>query len=324
MRIRLDKNEMFKPPPKEIIDPVKESIENINRYTPQVKIEELIGLISDYTKIPQDSIILSSASDILIKEFIYLFARNRQIIIADPTFILVTNTAQKTSSPLLKIRLREPEFKISLEQFIDEINKPTMIVFDNPNNPTGSLLLNKKDVKTVLENENVIFLIDEAYFEFSKISYVNLLNDFPNLAIVRTLSKSFGLAGSGIGYILCGDVIKRKFIGLETMLPYPSVVAAINALQNLDYMKKYINEIEKEKKRIITSVSKMGIMVFPSYTNFILMKTGIQNISQNLVKLGIYVHDISEQLSSEYIRVTIGTEKENNYFLSYIEQLTKS
>ncbi len=324
MRIRLDKNEMFKPPPKEIIDPVKESIENINRYTPQVKIEELIGLISDYTKIPQDSIILSSASDILIKEFIYLFARNRQIIIADPTFFLVTNTAQKTSSPLLKIRLREPEFKISLEQFIDEINKPTMIVFDNPNNPTGSLLLNKKDVKTVLENENVIFLIDEAYFEFSKISYVNLLNDFPNLAIVRTLSKSFGLAGSGIGYILCGDVIKRKFIGLETMLPYPSVVAAINALQNLDYMKKYINEIEKEKKRIITSVSKMGIMVFPSYTNFILMKTGIQNISQNLVKLGIYVHDISEQLSSEYIRVTIGTEKENNYFLSYIEQLTKS
>lgn len=324
MRIRLDKNEMFKPPPKEIIDPVKESIENINRYTPQVKIEELIGLISDYTKIPQDSIILSSASDILIKEFIYLFARNRQIIIADPTFFLVTNTAQKTSSPLLKIRLREPEFKISLEQFIDEINKPTMIVFDNPNNPTGSLLLNKKDVQTVLENENVIFLIDEAYFEFSKISYVNLLNDFPNLAIVRTLSKSFGLAGSGIGYILCGDVIKRKFIGLETMLPYPSVVAAINALQNLDYMKKYINEIEKEKKRIITSVSKMGIMVFPSYTNFILMKTGIQNISQNLVKLGIYVHDISEQLSSEYIRVTIGTEKENNYFLSYIEKLTKS
>jgi len=324
MKIRLDKNEMFKPPPKEILDPVKESIENINRYTPQVKVEELIGLISDYTKVPQDSIILSSASDILIKEFIYLFARNRQIIIADPTFILITNTAQKTSSPLLKIRLREPEFKISLEQFGDEISKPTLIVFDNPNNPTGSLLLNKKDVKTVLENENVIFLIDEAYFEFSKISYANLLNDFSNLAILRTLSKSFGLAGSGIGYILCGDVIKKKFIGLEIMLPYPSVVAAINALQNLEYMKKYINEIEKEKKRIITSVSKMGIMVFPSYTNFILMKTGIQNISQNLVKLGIYVHDVSEQLGSEYIRVTVGTEKENDYFLSYFEQLTKS
>ncbi len=324
MRIRLDKNEMFKPPPKEIIDPVKESIENINRYTPQVKVEELIGLISDYTKVPQDSIILSSASDILIKEFIYLFTRNRQIIIADPTFILITNTAQKTSSPLLKIKLREPEFKISLEQFGDEISKPTLIVFDNPNNPTGSLLLNKKDVKTVLENENVIFLIDEAYFEFSKISYANLLNDFPNLAILRTLSKSFGLAGSGIGYILCGDAIKKKFIGLEIMLPYPSVVAAINALQNLEYMKKYINEIEKEKKRIITSVSKMGIMVFSSYTNFILMKTGIENISQNLVKLGIYVHDVSEQLGSEYMRVTVGTEKENDYFLSYIEQLTKS
>lgn len=324
MKIRLDKNEMFKPPPKEILDPVKQSIEKINRYTPQIKVEELIRLISNYTKIPQDSIILSSASDILIKEFIYLFARNRQIIIADPTFILITNAAQKTSSPLLKIRLRGPEFKIYLEQFVDEINIPTLIVFDNPNNPTGSLLLDKKDIKTVLENDNVIFLIDEAYFEFSKISYVNLLIDFPNLAIVRTLSKSFGLAGSGIGYILCGDVIKRKFIGLEIMLPYPSVVAAINALHNLDYMKKYIKEIEKEKKRIITSVSKMGITVFPSYTNFILMKTGIENISQKLLKQEIYVHDVSEQLSSEYIRVTIGTKKENEYFLSYLEQLTKS
>lgn len=324
MKIRLDKNEMFKPPPKEILDPVKQSIEKINRYTPQIKVEELIRLISNYTKIPQDSIILSSASDILIKEFIYLFARNRQIIIADPTFILITNAAQKTSSPLLKIRLRGPEFKIYLEQFVDEINIPTLIVFDNPNNPTGSLLLDKKDIKTVLENDNVIFLIDEAYFEFSKISYVNLLIDFPNLAIVRTLSKSFGLAGSGIGYILCGDVIKRKFFGLEIMLPYPSVVAAINALHNLDYMKKYIKEIEKEKKRIITSVSKMGITVFPSYTNFILMKTGIENISQKLLKQEIYVHDVSEQLSSEYIRVTIGTKKENDYFLSYLEQLTKS
>jgi len=284
----------------------------------------LIRLISNYTKIPQDSIILSSASDILIKEFIYLFARNRQIIIADPTFILITNAAQKTSSPLLKIRLRGPEFKIYLEQFVDEINIPTLIVFDNPNNPTGSLLLDKKDIKTVLENDNVIFLIDEAYFEFSKISYLNLLSNFPNLAIVRTLSKSFGLAGSGIGYLLCGDAIKRKFFGLEIMLPYPSVVAAINALHNLDYMKKYIKEIEKEKKRIITSVSKMGITVFPSYTNFILMKTGIENISQKLLKQEIYVHDVSEQLSSEYIRVTIGTKKENDYFLSYLEQLTKS
>ena len=324
MKIRLDKNEMFKPPPKEILDPVKQSIEKINRYTPQSKVEELIRLISNYTKIPQDSIILSSASDILIKEFIYLFARNRQIIIADPTFILITNAAQKTSSPLLKIRLRGPEFKIYLEQFVDEINIPTLIVFDNPNNPTGSLLLDKKDIKTVLENDNVIFLIDEAYFEFSKISYLNLLSNFPNLAIVRTLSKSFGLAGSGIGYLLCGDAIKRKFFGLEIMLPYPSVVAAINALHNLDYMKKYIKEIEKEKKRIITSVSKMGITVFPSYTNFILMKTGIENISQKLLKQGIYVHDVSEQLSSEYIRVTIGTKKENDYFLSYLEQLTKS
>jgi len=105
MKIELDKNEMPKPPPDEIIEAVKLNIENINRYTPQIEVNKLIKLIADYSKAPESSIILSSGSDILIKEFIFLFSREREIIIADPTFFLINNAAQKTSSPILKIRL---------------------------------------------------------------------------------------------------------------------------------------------------------------------------------------------------------------------------
>ncbi len=321
MLIRLDRNEMPRSPPKEIIEVVKLSLNKIHRYTPQYEVDILVNLLSDYTKAPQDSIILSSGSDILIKEFIYLFSRGRQIVIADPTFILISNTAPKTSSPILKVRLKEPEFKFYLESIIDEIKKPTLMILDNPNNPTGSLILNEKDVKMILENEKIIFLIDEAYFEFSNITYSHMIKDYPNLAIVRTLSKSFGLAGSGIGYIIAGEIIQQKFLGLNIMLPYPSVIAGINALKNQDYMLNYINEVAQEKYRITKYVSKLGIIAFPSSTNFLLMKTNIYNIGKKLEEQGVFVLDLSSQIGPGYIRVSIGTKAENDYFLKTMERI---
>ncbi|MHA1661550.1 MAG: pyridoxal phosphate-dependent aminotransferase [Promethearchaeota archaeon] len=322
MFARLDKNEMPRPPPKEVINAAKQCIEKINRYTPQSEVDKLIDLLYDYTTAPQDSIILSSGSDILLKEFIYLFSIKRQIIIADPSFFLISNTAQKTSSPLLKIRLKDPEFKLPLEPLFNEINTPTLIVVDNPNNPTGSLLLNKKDIKTLLENENVILLIDEAYFEFSKTTYSHLIKDYPNLAVLRTLSKSFGLAGSGIGYLVAGEIIKKKFSGLDIMLAYPGVIAAIHALKNRGYMTKFIEEIEQEKKRVINVVSKMGITVYPSFTNFLLMKTGTRDISQKLAEQGIFISNLTNySLSSKYFRVTIGSKIDNDRFLNTIKEI---
>jgi len=321
MKIKLNMNEMYKSPPKEILNPVKESINEINRYTPQKEVDILIEELSRYTNVPPESIVLSSGSDLIIKEFIFLFSNNRQIIIAEPTFIVINNSAQNADSSLIKFRLNEPDFKISLEPLINELKTPSLIVFDNPNNPTGSLIITQKDIKTILENKNVILLIDEAYYEFSKVSFVDLIDRYPNLAILRTLSKSFGLAGSGIGYLIAGDLIRKKFQGLEIMLPYPSVIAGIEALRNKGYMTDYVNEVENEKKRIMNLVSELGIIVYPSYTNFLLMKTKIENISEKLAEQMVLVHDVSNQLSSEYFRVTIGSKKENDYFLNALKNI---
>lgn len=324
MKIKLNLNEMYKSPPKEIINPVKESINRINRYTPQKEVDILIEELSRYTNVPQESIILSSGSDLIIKEFIFLFSNNRQIIIAEPTFVVINNSAQNADSSLIKIRLNEPDFKISLESLNNELNTPSLVVFDNPNNPTGSLIITENDIKSILEYENVILLIDEAYYEFSRVSFIELINDYPNLAILRTLSKSFGLAGSGIGYLIAGDLIRKKFQGLEIMLPYPSVVAGIEALRNQKYMIDYANEVETEKRRIINIVSGLGIVIYRSYTNFLLMKTKIKNISERLAEQGILVHDASNQLSPGYFRVTIGSKKENDYFLNALKNIISS
>lgn len=321
MKIKLNMNEMYEAPPKEILSPVKESINQINRYTPQNEVDILIEHLSNYSNTPQESLVLSSGSDLLIKEFIFLFSNNRQIIIAEPTFIVINNSAQNADSALIKIRLNEPDFKISLEPLINELKTPSLIVFDNPNNPTGSLILTQNDIETILEHKNIILLIDEAYFEFSKVGFVQLIKKYPNLAILRTLSKSFGLAGSGIGYLIAGDLIRKKFQGLEIMLPYPSVIAGIKALEHQSYMTSYINEVEIEKRRIIKFALDLGITVYPSHTNFLLMKTELYNMSEKLAERGILVHDATNQLGSEYFRVTIGSTKENDFFLDILKNI---
>ena len=324
MKIRLNMNEMYKLPPKEVINSVKESINEINRYTPQKEVDRLIEKLSIYADVPTESIFLSSGSDLIIKEFIFLFSNRRQIIIADPTFIIINNSAQNSDSSLIKIRLNEPEFELPLDAIIDQLRVPSLLVFDNPNNPTGSLILTQKGIKTILEHENALLLIDEAYFEFSKVSYVKLLKDYQNIALLRTLSKSFGLAGSGIGYLIVGELIRKKFQGLEIMLPYPSVIAGIEALEHPNYMNEYINEVETERKKLISKISDLGIIVYPSNTNFLLIKTKIQGISKKLAEHGILVHDLTNQLGSKYFRLTIGSKKENDFFLDSLKKITQS
>jgi histidinol-phosphate aminotransferase len=321
MNIKLNMNEMYRLPPKEILDSVKESINQINRYTPQKEVEILTEHISSYADVPQETIFLSSGSDLILKEFIFLFSNNRQIIIADPTFVVINNSAHNTDSNVIKVRLNEPEFKINLDAVIDQLDKPSLIVLDNPNNPTASMILTENDVETILEYENVILLIDEAYFEFSNFSYVEFTRDYSNFAVVRTLSKSFGLAGSGIGYLIAGENIRKKFQGLETMLPYPSVVAGIKAYENRSYMEKYIKEVESEKKRIRRKLSELEIVSYPSFTNFLLVKTKFPNIIERLAGKGVLVHDATNQLGSGYFRVTIGSPKENTNFLEVLEEI---
>ena len=321
MTIKLNLNEMYKAPPNNVTTPVKNCINEIHRYTPQKEVDTLLNELALYNNVSQDSIFLSSGSDLLIKEFIFLFSNNRQIIIAEPTFIIINNSAQNADASLIKIRLQEPDFNLSLEPLLNELDKPSLLVFDNPNNPTGNLILTRNNIERILTYDNAILLIDEAYFEFSKVSFIDLIEKYQNLAIVRTLSKSFGLAGSGVGYLIASDLIRRKFQGLEIMLPYPSVIAGINALRNSKYMIEYVKEIENEKKRITKNLLKLGMTVFPSFANFLLLKTEIQNLSYILAKLGILVHDVSFQLGSEFIRVTIGSKNENDYFLKALEKI---
>lgn len=321
MKIRLDKNEMPNAPPEVITDAVKESINQINRYTPQEKVNELLSLLSDYNNISEEYFHLNFGSDILIKEFIYLFSKNREILYPDPSFFLIENTALKTKSEILKVKLKSPKFSFPSSFVEKRIKKPTLIVVDNPNNPTGKLIMGEAGLKSLLEHDKVVMLIDEAYFEFSGQTFLKLVKKYPNLGICRTLSKTFGLAASGIGYLVMGEKIRQRFQGLEIMLPYPSVIAAIESLKHSHYMKDYIKMIENEKKRVSKELELLGFTVYSSDTNFLLVKTERPNIVKKLMKHNIFIKDVSQYFPENHIRITISNESENSYFLNVLKEI---
>ncbi|TXT64223.1 MAG: putative Histidinol-phosphate aminotransferase [Promethearchaeota archaeon] len=324
MKARLDKNEMPFLPPDVVLNSMKDSITNLNRYTPQEEVDGLTHLLAEYNNISPEAIFLSPGSDIIIKEFIFLHSTIDQIIIPDPAFIIIENSVEKTPSSILKVKLSAPNFHFPYDYLISEIEKPTLIVLDNPNNPTGKLIIDKKGIEDLLNNDNITLLIDEAYFEFSKYTVIDLIDTYPNLAILRTLSKSFGLAGSGIGYLIAGEKLRKKFKGLEIMLPYPSVTAASAALIHRDYIEEYRDLIKREKQKILKKCDHLNITAYPSSTNFVLINTEIPDIAKSLAERNILVYDASNYFTFGFIRVSIGLEKENEYFLETLEKIVQT
>ncbi|TXT62096.1 MAG: putative Histidinol-phosphate aminotransferase [Promethearchaeota archaeon] len=319
--IRLDKNEMPFLPPKTVQVAIYNSLKSINRYTPTEKVELLLELLSSYSTIEKERIILSAGSDILIKEFIFRFSHVDQIIIANPTFIIIQNSALQSDSELLKVRLSEPHFTFPTKLIENQITKPTLLVLDNPNNPSGKRIVTEDQLGILLKKEMLTVLIDEAYFEFSGNSVLPLIKRYPNIAITRTLSKAFGLAGIGLGYMLAGETIVEAFEGLDIMLPYPSVMGAISALQNKDYMEEFVEFVHKEKQTMIERLQELDANYYESETNFLLITTGIQNIAQRLAEKSIYVCPVSDYFGSDSIRVSIGTHQENTIFLEALQKL---
>ncbi|NOQ17867.1 MAG: aminotransferase class I/II-fold pyridoxal phosphate-dependent enzyme, partial [Dehalococcoidales bacterium] len=166
-------------------------------------------------------------------------------------------------------------------------------------------------------------LVDESYYEFADFSVIDMVKDYPNLIVTRTMSKAFALAGLKIGYMTAGEAVLRDLSSLEVALrpTTPSACAAVAALKNIEYMTNNVALVNKERKRVSREASAMGAEVYPSSTNFLLMRTSQANAARKLKERGVVVFDPSNQFSSQFIRVSIGTPEENDIFLSSLKEI---
>lgn len=214
---------------------------------------------------------------------------------------------------------------------IEAIKPNTKIVFiANPNNPTGTWL-HQDDLIQILEriNKEVVVVMDEAYYDFVQVSgypdSIALLKAYPNLVVVRTFSKAYGLAGLRVGYAIAHPELTDLFNRVRQ--PFNSnvfaLIAAETALADQEHIAKSVQLVIQERDKITTALNALGLIVIPSIGNFVTVafsKPG-REIYEQLLQRGLILRPLDNYNMRDYLRISIGLPQENDTLLTVLSEL---
>ena len=301
---------------------------NLNRY-PDPYQRQLKKAISKVKEIKEEDIFLGNGSDEIIDLCLRVFCNPGvdKALTFTPTYGMYEVSSSVNDIEVIKVPLND-SFQIDLKKaeasFSDKNLK--LIFICSPNNPTANSM-NFKDVEYIITKFNGIVVIDEAYIDFSeKPSFVNLVNKYPNLIILQTFSKAFGLAAVRVGMAFSNPLIVHY---LNKLKP-PYNISTINqkaVLVKLGKMEEYKNQvfkIKKERERLSANLSKMKIAerVYPSDANFLLVKVKNASYIYNaLVNRNIIIRNRSS-LFDNCLRITIGKKSENNKLVNALKSIS--
>jgi histidinol-phosphate aminotransferase len=302
--------------------------ENYNRYPDpmQLDVKDKLGKIKG---LPIQNIFLGNGSDEAIDILFRAFCEpgKDNAIICPPTYGMYEVSAGINNVEIIKVPLLADTFQLDVEQILKAINKNSkLIFFCCPNNPTGNGV-KWNDIKTVLDNFSGIVVVDEAYINFAKYrSLIPELLNYPNLVILQTLSKAWGLAGLRIGMAFASEPIIDIFNKIKP--PYNinavSQKLALEALNSVDQINNWIKEIVSERDELMKKLPELNFVqkVYPSDANFILVKVNDPHAIYNyLVSKKIIVRDRSKvELCQGCLRITVGTKEENKNLLSLLNE----
>ena len=275
--------------------------------------------ISKVKGIPAQNIFIGNGSDECIDLLYRCFCNpgTDNVIICPPTYGMYEVSANINDVEVRKAPLLD-DFQLNLAHIETLTNEYTKIIWIcSPNNPTGNSL-NRQDIEMVLNNFNGIVVIDEAYINFSKQkSFIQELPEYPNLLVLQTFSKAWGLAGLRLGLAFAStDIIQ---IMNKVKPPYNiSQVAqelVLQAVREVEQVNDMITELVSMRDALSEVLAQMPVVekVYPSDANFILVKVKeARRVYQFLLSKSIVVRDRSNVLlCNDCLRITIGTEQEN-------------
>ncbi|UDG80987.1 Histidinol-phosphate aminotransferase [Candidatus Hartigia pinicola] len=304
---------------------------NLNRY-PDCQPTNVVLNYAAYAKLLPEQVLTCRGADESIELLIRAFCEPGKdaIMFFPPTYGMYSVSAETFGVEQKKITLFS-DWSLDVKAIRKNLSNTKLIYICNPNNPTGNVF-NTKDLTEILEmtTNSALVVIDEAYIEFCpEYSVTSWLKNYPNLVVLRTLSKAFALAGLRCGFTLAStDVIDLL---LKVIAPYPlsTPVAKIASqalnLDGITIMKSRIATITKNRTLLSRALSKLSIIekIFPSETNYILVRFfNSRKVFTTLWDQGIILRDQHKQVGlSHCLRITIGTETENLRVIEAIKAL---
>ncbi len=331
--IKLGSNENPWGPSPKAIEAIGEEINSINRY-PESQLKDLVHEVALYAGVCDSQVIIGGDGadeiiDVLAKTFI---EPDDEFIVPLPSYMYYEYLLKQYGAVPVYAKWDLDNNVLDVESIFDRITSKTKMIFlCSPNNPTGTLIDKIDLIEIAGKNPDVLVVVDEAYFEYSEVTNKDLINDYDNVFIIRTMSKVLGLAGMRIGYgLACEEIIEYmhriKPVFSLTRLSY---VAAINTFRDSEYIERSIKDGIESRDYLIAELSKINSLnVFESKSNFILIgvkDTGFTatEITKEFMKRGIIVRDCTsfKGLDEYWIRISICTMDENRKFIRVVHEV---
>lgn len=298
-----------------------------NRY-PDPHQKKLKEKIAELKCVETKNIFIGNGSDEAIDLLFRAFCEpgKSNVIILPPTYGMYEVAANINDVAVKKVLLQS-DFQPDLNGIKNAIDNNTrLIFFCSPNNPTANSFQSKL-IEQVLEKFNGIVVLDEAYIDFSaQQSFVALVNKYPNLIVLQTFSKAWGMASLRLGMAFADEKIISVLSKIKPPYNINGVTQqlALEALENPKKTKNYISTIIIERTRLVSELSTIKIVkhIYPTDANFILVKVdNAKSVYKYLVNENIIVRDRSKvELCEGCIRITIGTKEENDTLLNALKK----
>ncbi len=302
---------------------LKEYCRNANGYRPQPQI--LIDRLATKLNFPKEMIGLTAGADEAINAFALGYGKSAYIF--TPTYIVYAGMKDFYAQVTAINALQNGDYSIPTQT----IPNATLILLANPNNPCG-FTPKEKVIELIKNNQHALVVIDEVYAEFAHLSVIEETKKYSNLAVIRSFSKSYGMAGARIGYVVSNPDI-LQMIRNKTQwanVSYLSVGAAMTALDHETYFKNIIANIISERNSFIVFLKNLGFTILPSNINAVLIQfqtreEGTKFAKHLLAHKCIISHGNGHSnvgLDERFVRISIGTKEEMHAVKDIIKQFT--
>ncbi|MBT4137888.1 MAG: histidinol-phosphate transaminase, partial [Candidatus Latescibacteria bacterium] len=328
--VKLNQNESPFDVPETLKDEILNTVRNKpwSRY-PEPMPMDLVNAFANHVGADPDGILVSNGSNTLVQLILgVISAPNADVVIPSPSFSLYGMYTNVFSGNVISVPLTaDYRFDVPAIQKAIQGENVRLAILCSPNNPTGCSISND-ELDTLLSNTNALVMVDEAYGEFYNQTAIDLLPKHPNLIILKTFSKAFGAAGVRMGYLIAHPSVRNEII--KGKIPFDinvfSHTAALAILKQKDLINERIGFICAERDRVYQALTQMeGVTAYPSDANLLLFEVDDPNaVFDGLIEQGVLIRNVtSYPMLNKALRVSIGTEEENDQFLSALERTLK-
>jgi histidinol-phosphate aminotransferase len=324
--IKLNTNENPYPPSPKVLEAIRQAANGDLRLYPDPSCTILRETIAKYYGLNIDEVFVGNGSDeILAFAFLAYFNPGKPILFPDITYSFYPVYSKLFNIDYSLVHLSN-DFSIPVEEFFGENGG---VIIANPNAPTGKYMCPELIEEIVKRNINSVVIIDEAYIDFGGESSVRLIRQYPNILVVKTLSKSRSLAGLRLGYALGQKDLLEGLDRIKNSINSYTIdrlglLAAVKAIEDEDYFNNTRFKIINTRERISGELVKSGFKVVESKANFIFIShpsVRAADIFKQLKDRGVLVRYFNKPRIDNYLRVSIGSDEEMDVFLRAVSEI---